>query len=194
MKTSKILYLISGHEVIDGKGTGSTGFIDEAVEAAKFCYELALMLRSDGFTVYRDQPTWKLRTVVANIRSLIKPNDILVDYHFNSFHKPTATGTESFVPVKYVKAEIDLATDLSFATGRVLGIPIRRGKLIYPGVKLENESQHKELALLGGLGIGVNVLHELCFVSNKTDTERFKKYRKMLLEAHYQVLKKHLLI
>lgn len=185
----KIYYITGGHTVINNHGTGAVGLLDEAVEAASMASDLATMMKDLGYEVYNDPPTWSLTRVWSWLAKWIKPNDVLLDIHFNA-GPPTATGMEIYIPNKYTNEEFAMANimakNLKVATASRLRL--RSGKLIIPGVKIESESQHTTLKLLGGLGIGINLLVEICFITNPYDVEVFKQSRFTILRALFYAL------
>lgn len=174
------VFILAGHQVLKGKGTGAVKYLDEAVEADLIAKRVAIELDDHGFKVYTDPPTWTLGQVYKWVKGLIRPQDILVDIHFNAAASEKATGIEVFIPKDYITEELELANSIATSLHQVTGLPLRRGKLIYAGVKTENESQHAQLRMLGGLGVGINVLVEICFVTNKFDAEAFNKHKSLI--------------
>lgn len=99
----------------------------------------------------------------------IKPGSgsVLLDIHFNAFHKPTATGTEVFVAHNANQNSIDFATELAETTSRILGIHNR-------GVKKEGASQHSRIGILHTKA-GIAALLEICFITNPDDMKAYQE-------------------
>jgi N-acetylmuramoyl-L-alanine amidase len=183
LKNDPQIIITAGHSIIHNKGTGAIGIIDEAIEAEKIAQGIYNWLKKySPYEVFRDMPTWSLRTVAKNIRTILSSNDILVDIHFNAFHKESARGTEVFIPKKYSDTNLNFGIAMVNTVSEVLGTPKRKGKLAFPGVKTEDESQHPILALLGGLGVGTSILVEIGFVTNPQDVAAYQDNFDLLIE------------
>lgn len=178
----RIYYVTRGHSVINGRGTGAQGILDEAVEAASLAQDLNRALLDAGYESYNDPPHWDLTRVWKWLRKWIKPTDVMVDIHFNA-GPPAANGIEVYIPKVYSGDELTLAMRIATGLHAAMGIRLRMGRLGIPGVKLENESQHNTLRLLGGLGIGIRVLVEVCYCTNQNDVDSFKQNRPKVLWA-----------
>lgn len=176
----KKVYLTAGHELKEGKGTGAKSkFGDEAALARMLVTDVAGKLY-DRYKIMAitDRDHWSLVYVVGWLKNLVKKEDILIDFHFNAFHKEQANGTEAFVSNSYTEAEYLLANDLVNAVTDALGTKKRS-----PPVKREGESQHARLAILSQPYKAVNVLVEICFLSNPSDMEAYfdmVKYNKLV--------------
>ena len=185
------LFLLAGHEVVNGKGTGAHSQLgDEAVEALKLRNAIAERLNTKhGIKAITDVPTSTLKVVVAWLRGLIKQDDVMIDLHFNA-GSVTATGVEVLVPADYTLKEFSLASSLAEAVASTLNIRKRTGKLGVDkaGVKTESESQHSKLAVLGGLGIGINDLVEVCFITSPPDMQSYRANYTQLVEKMTDVI------
>ena len=165
--------LIAGHR---GPGTGAVGYIDEGAET------IWMRDRIEDFlcTKYNiiplvDNENATLNEVVKKLRTELRKEDICIDIHFNSFLDPKANGCEVLVPKNQSDDERQLAAELVVITSDLLGIKMR-------GVKPENSGQHSGLAMLSGFDC-CNVVWEICFVSNKDDSEKYMNKREELAEA-----------
>lgn len=180
-----MIYLIAGHTIIDGKGTGAfgvTGF-DEAVEAAKLRDDITKVLRAKGVAVTNDVDTTPLGKLTMWLKSLVKKNDKVIDIHFNA-GPPSATGTEVLIDDTPTGEEIVFARNIAKTVSRVLGIRMR-GNV---GVKNESESQHSSLAIISVPSAAVNVLIEVCFCSNHNDVSLYRRNYTLLVEALAEVI------
>lgn len=160
------LYITAGHQVINGKGTGAHGFRDEAVEAVKLRDALCDELTQRGLSVLKEGEATSLNKVIDWLTRNVREKDIVIDIHFNAAVNPNAQGTEVLIPEKYTQTELKLAHDLAKAISASLTIPMRRGKLIYSGVKTETESHRSSIGILNRPWRAHNVLLEVAFVTN----------------------------
>ena len=90
-----MIYLLAGHAVVNGKGTGAFGVngFDEAVEALKFRNDLTKELLSKGVAVVNENPALNLNQVITWLSKLVKKGDIVIEFHFNA-GPSTAKGVE----------------------------------------------------------------------------------------------------
>ena len=154
-----MIYLSAGHNPNGLKP--DSGAIGNGYQEAKLTQELrdltTKVLRNNGANVWNDDDTMRLPQVLAAINSTEK--DVICDLHFNA-GPPTATGVEVLIPARHTSLEKEMATKLVTMLSGVM-------KLRSRGVKTESDSQH------GSLGImrenGINLLIEVCFISNATD-------------------------
>ena len=180
----KNVYLIAGHEVVNGKGTGAHGFIDEAVEALKLRDDIAIILKNKNIKVITEKNVSKLKEVVSWLKSLVSSKDFVIDIHFNSSTNPNATGTEVLID--------DTATSLEKMFSRELAETISESlKIKNRGIKLESTTRHKRLAIISDPNVATNVLLEICFVSNKNDVESYQKYYDSLIKDLASVIEKY---
>jgi len=166
----KTIYLTAGHTVVKGKGTGAhSQWGDEAVQAQRIQARVFEILRARGQRVLTDVPTDTLGTVVNWLVGRVEGDDIVCDIHFNAAASEQANGTEVIIPNKYTQAELKLASDMAAAIKQALGTNLRKGALIYSGVKTESETPRKTLAVLRRPYKAKNILIEVCFLSNEQD-------------------------
>jgi N-acetylmuramoyl-L-alanine amidase len=178
------VYLIAGHEVINGKGTGAHGFIDEAVEALKLRNDLVLALKSKNVKVTTDQNTSKLREVVSWLKGLVTSKDLVIDIHFNASTNPKASGVEVLIDDTSSSIEKMFSRELAEVISESL-------KLKNRGIKPESTTRHKRLAIISDPQVAVNVLLEICFVSNQSDVDSYKKNYLSLVNNLANVIEKY---
>jgi N-acetylmuramoyl-L-alanine amidase len=181
------LYLLAGHSIINGKGTGvHSKHGDEAVTTRNLVTDIARYLYSvHGIMAITDSDSWNLPRVVRWMVGLCRPNDILIDFHFNAFNGK-AHGTEGFVPKKHTAKEFKLMLDLVKAVSDATGIVKRN-----PPVKTEDQSQHSRLAILSQPYQAINGLIEICFIDNADDMNKFNRNYKDLVELMGEVIAEH---
>jgi len=155
---------------------GASGFIDEVDEARKVVPAVARYLRARGVRVEtfnddtsKDQET-NLETIVDWHNNVVTSHDLDVSVHFNSYDDPNANGTE----VLWVTQE-SLAAQLSDAIADA-------GDFFDRGAKYRDN-----LYVLNNTNAPC-VLIEVCFVSNKQDTENYEKRFDGICEAIANVL------
>ena len=106
---------------------------------------------------------------------------VVVEYHFDAA-TPQATGCSSLIEIDADRLDKAMATELMVATGTILGVKQR-------GVHFENETRFNRLALMRENGIVC--LHELCFISNADDIQKYHAKKKELAKLHAQILVKY---
>lgn len=168
------IYLTAGHQVINGKGTGAhSDYGDEAVLALALRDEIAAELRKLGHSVLTEAPSDTLSTVLRWLHSVVSSKDLVVDIHFNAAANPQAHGTEVIIPSNYITKEMAFGRHLADAMADALGTRLRRGKIIYPGVKTEEETQHRRIGILSRPSKAANALLEVCFLTNYDDMQKY---------------------
>lgn len=179
----KIYYLTAGHQVINGKGTGAISPLgDEAVQAERLRDAVANIMISRGHEVRTECSKDKLGAVISWLVGRVDGDDVVVDFHFNAAAIEKANGTEVIIPQKYTQSELKLAVDMTTAISNTLGTVRRKGKLIYHGVKTEDETQHRTIGILRRPYKAKNILIEVCFISNEKDmTSYYKNFDKLAM-------------
>lgn len=173
-----MIYLLAGHTVVNGKGTGAFGVngFDEAVEALRLRDDLTAALRAKGVKVVNEVNDSPLGKVVAWLRSRVKAEDVVIEIHFNAGPE-TASGVETLIDDTPTQQERLRAQALSLCVSGALKIPMR-GKI---GVKLESESQHSRLAIISVPSVAINLLLEVCFCTNETEVQKYRaNYAKLI--------------
>lgn len=154
-----MIYLSAGHTPKGLKP--DPGAVGNGYQEAKLTMELRDMvtriLRTRNCQVWNDDDTMRLPQVLAAMNSTEK--DVVCDLHFNA-GPPSATGVEVLIPTRFTALEKEIASKLNVMLGGVMKLRCR-------GVKTEGESQHGTLGIMRELG--VNLLIEVCFISNSTD-------------------------
>lgn len=174
--------LIAGHR---GPGTGAVGYIDEGAETIWLRDRIEYFLCTKyNIVPLVDNDNATLNEVVKKLRTELDKKDICIDIHFDSFDNATANGCSVFVPKNQTDDERILAAEILVITCDILGVKLR-------GVKLENAGQHGKLAMLSGFDC-CNVLWEVAFGSNKSDSEKYFNKRDELAEAVADLLFKKL--
>ena len=176
-----MIYLIAGH---NSKGTGASGVrgTDEAEMTIELRDDIADNLRRAGVKVTTDDDRKSLRSVLRWLGSIVRPNDVVVDIHFNAFHSTAANGTEVFVSKNHTEREAKLARNILDAITESLGTRSR-------GVKTEDRSQHRSIGILSGRPAkAVNVLIEVCFITSPSDVSKYNANYGKMLERISEVL------
>lgn len=173
-----MIYLLAGHTIVNGRGTGAFGVdgFDEAVEAARLRDDLTAELRKRGKVVINDVDTTPLGKVVSWLRSKVTKTDRVIEIHFNASLNKNATGVEAYIDDSHTRQEYIEALGVVNCVSRTLGLKSR-------GVKKESESQHKSLAIISVPSAAINVLVEICFISNPNDIAAYRKNYRLMVEA-----------
>ena len=100
--------------------------------------------------------------------------DVAVEFHCNSFDKPSATGVEVLCHPKDTTLAGKLCNAISKATG-----------LFNRGVKGEDSGQHSRL---GFISKGGGLIVELFFLSNPNDVKAYMDNKQAVIEAIADVL------
>jgi N-acetylmuramoyl-L-alanine amidase len=150
---------------------GAIGNGYEEADLTKELRDLVVpLLKQKGLSVWVDNDTQRLPAVLAAINSTEK--DVVCDIHFNA-GSPTATGVEVLIPTRHTAVEREMANKLVTMLAGVMKIRSR-------GVKTELDSQHKSIGILREQGI--NLLIEVCFISNKTDMQFYQASKNRVAE------------
>lgn len=175
------IFLSAGHssKIGVGRDNGAIGNgFTEGVEASELRKIISEELKNLGVVALIDNEDSILADTVRFFKNLTDNKCIVVDIHYNA-SSPQATGTEVLIPDNPSVFEKDLATELSKVISETLNIKNR-------GVKTESSSQHKKLGWMRLTG--ENVLLEICFISNKSDMEKYRENRFLLGEKIAQVI------
>jgi N-acetylmuramoyl-L-alanine amidase len=167
------IYITSGHQVINGKGNGAFGVdgFDEAVQARRLVNDIINNMKFangvDKNLILTDNDSWSLNAVIGWLAKAVTKECLTIDVHFNAFSSPKATGTEVLIADSATKQEISFAKDVVFSIANTLKIGNR-------GVKKESESARGKLGMLSGGGAkAVNILVEVCFITNPNDVNAY---------------------
>ena len=81
MKHRKPIYLIAGHNIINGVGTGASSYLgDEAIENSRMVRSVSKELIRKGEFVVTDNDNWGLKKVVSWVKKMIKKESISIDF------------------------------------------------------------------------------------------------------------------
>jgi len=184
---SRIVYISSGHSNLKNgdKGSSGNGYIE-----GELTIELRSLIDDElcalGITTKLDKNSNALKETIQFFKNLVTPNCICLDLHWNSSSNPNSTGTEVFIPNSYTKLELEIAGKLTNCISNTLNIPLRGNTANTLGVKTE------KLAARGQLGWmrlnGINLLIEVCFISNKLDMDKYQKNKKILAKKLAKIL------
>lgn len=154
---AKTLFVSAGHSDSD-PGAMSQGF-SEAALVLKLRDSVVTELKDRGIEVTTDGAKGENLPLPEAMR-MAETHDVAVEFHFNSFHRDTAHGTEVLSDAEG-KA---FANRLSKAVSKAIGTSNR-------GAKAENSGQHSRL---GFIRSGGSIL-EVAFISSPKDIERYDK-------------------
>jgi len=96
---------------------------------------------------------------------------VVLEFHFDAAESPMATGTTALVGNDADRLDKAFAKELVAQTSTTLGVKNR-------GVLSESDSHRGSLGLMREQGI-VSLL-EICFISNKSDLEKYQKTKDVL--------------
>jgi len=177
------IFISAGHSP-KKPGASGNGYKEEMLAIA-FRDLLVKELTNLGITATIDSNDNALTESINFFKRLISPNSIALDIHWNASSNATATGTETLIPAVYTNFEYELASRLSEAVSKTLNIRTRGAN----GVKTELESHHSSL---GWMRLNAeNVLMEICFISNKSDMDKYISSRIQLAKNIALILKEY---
>lgn len=104
---------------------------------------------------------------------------VVLEFHFDAATNPKATGTTSIIGVDADRLDMAFAREIANATSTILGIKNR-------WVISEEQSHRGRLGLMRENGI-VSLL-ELCFITNKSDLEKYFKNKFVLAREIAKIL------
>lgn len=174
MNTGKI-YLCAGHHKND------TGAVCGQWKEADLTIELRDLI-AQKISVIKDNDFQTLAQLVKELVNNSKMNDVICDLHFNASDSENATGCEVFIADKFTEPEKRLANELCQSISSTLDITNR-------GFKKESESARGRLAMMSPAGI--NVLIEVCFMTNKRDMSQYQMLKETLSEKIGEVLNRY---
>lgn len=181
------LYLRAGHHIAD-PGAVANGYAEQNL-TIELRDMIAAELEALGICVNKDSDKDDLATDVAKIARLCKPDDILLDIHFNAA-TPAATGTECFVPLNANDREYNIANSIAINTANVLGI-VNRHRFNGNRAKTEAQTHHGRLAVMQPNCI--NILWEVCFITNAEDLAKYKANKGRLAKTTAHILSNHII-
>jgi N-acetylmuramoyl-L-alanine amidase len=167
------IFISAGHNLQD-PGASGNGLV-EAVEARKVRDKIISFI-SAGYTIVSDQDDWTLAKTMENFAT--GEGSACLDIHFNA-GPVAATGVEVIHPEKASVDEIHFAKALSKRLSDIMKIKDR-------GSKSETETARGRLGMMRENGI--NLLVEICFISNPNDVAAYKAHFDELCEACANIL------
>lgn len=123
-----------------------------------------------------DEDDWNLSETIKNAGTTEK--DIVFDIHFNAA-TPAATGVEVFYPTDHTQLEKMYADLICKKINTVTG-------LYYRGIKTEDKCRHGRLGIMRPKGI--NLLVEICFMTNENDMMVYFKHYDELVKEIAEIL------
>jgi len=182
-QTKRDIFLSAGHSNVKGKDRGAAGNGYVEGDLTVEFRDLVFNFLTDEFgycnVVTDDNRNFTSQTIRL-FRNKTKSNSIVVDFHWNAA-TPAATGTEVLVPHDSTALENSLALSIAKSIGSILSIPLRGNHRGNKGVKSEMESHHGRLGWMRLTG--ENVLPEICFITNKSDMEKYQENKVELARA-----------
>lgn len=170
---SRKVYLFAGHSASDAGAIGYDGTKEsQLTQVLRNGVWHHLWKWGKGIDAVRDLDAWSLPKAVAYLRKNAKPNDLLVEFHFNHNH-PTASGTEAFVHRNTSPENAQLASKMTSALASIMGIPDR-------GVKTEEQSARGRIGILHAPPRVI--LLEVCFL-NHIDLPRYAQHQGEVAKA-----------
>lgn len=168
----KTLFISAGHSYRD-PGASGNGYT-EADLVLGFRDKVADFLDEMGIVFGRDGKAGE-NLNLSTASKMARKHDVSIEFHFNSFSDPAATGVEVLCGDLYPHK--DLARQLCNSASSILGIANR-------GVKPEDSGQHSRLAFIRAGGM----IHEIAFISNPDDVASFIEKEDELAEEAAELL------
>jgi N-acetylmuramoyl-L-alanine amidase len=164
-----MIYLVAGHNALDSDAIGVGG-----VKGSELTMELrdkiAYFITLKGYNVVLDNDYDNLNQIIFNIESNEK--NVICDIRFNT-GVPIATGTEVIIPDRSTSEERMIASLICSEIAVSMQIKSR-------GVKSEKDTARKKLAIMNPSGI--NLLLEVCFITNKNDLKEYQSKKDEIAE------------
>jgi N-acetylmuramoyl-L-alanine amidase len=165
------LIIGAGHGGTDSGAVGS-GYIERDL-AIEFRNLLVSELQKLSVPCITDPDSNKLADSLVYFKSYFKPDSINVDIHWNA-GPAAATGTEVLINTQATPFEKLLGGKIAEAIATILNIKNR-------GLKTELQSARGSLAWIKQQGR--NYIIEMCFISNKTDMDKYQAKKHELSKA-----------
>jgi N-acetylmuramoyl-L-alanine amidase len=170
-----MIYVFAGHT--PGKDSGAvSGQWVEANLTKELRDLVTTELKALGATFQVDDDGMLLKEVIASIHT--SERDVILDIHFNA-GSPAATGTEVVIPVNAGAHEKANAAALLALINKASGIPSR-------GVIDETQTARKRLGIMRPNGL--NMLVEVCFITNTKDMELYQSHKAAIAKAIAELL------
>ncbi|USL95211.1 N-acetylmuramoyl-L-alanine amidase [Riemerella anatipestifer] len=169
----------AGHHSAD-PGAVANGYI-ERDEMDKLRNMIVAKLRGKGHPFNTDDNSENNRQYQGRIRRELRTGDVVMDMHLN-VGPPTATGVEVFISRNAGADSRAMAQEAANGLAKIMGITNR-------GVKTEGQSQHNRIGILNLRGTAI--LIEFCFITNKSDMQKFITNKEHIAEFLVQLLIKY---
>ena len=168
--TMKKIAISSGHGL---HIRGASGFIDEVDEARRVVDRVCDLINMSGNNSvhFHDDVS---RSSGDNLRAIVnwhneQDRDIDVSVHFNSVEQPSANGVETIC--RDISNQ-ELAHKMSNAIAGASGMNVRASQ---GGATLRGVQFRTNLFVVNGLQSKPMIMLEVCFVSNKRDSELYNE-------------------
>jgi N-acetylmuramoyl-L-alanine amidase len=172
----KTLIIGAGHGGTDSGALGN-GYIERDL-AIEFRNLLVSDLKKLSVNCIVDPDSNKLADSLVYFKNYFKPDSINVDIHWNAA-TPAATGTEVLINTQATPFEKQLGAKIADTIATILNIKNR-------GLKTELQSARGSLAWMKQPGR--NYIIEMCFISNKTDMDKYQAKKHELSKAIADIL------
>jgi N-acetylmuramoyl-L-alanine amidase len=172
----KTLIIGAGHGGNDSGAVGS-GFKERDL-TIEFRNLLVAELKKLSVPCITDPDSYKLADSLVYFKNYFKPDSINIDIHWNA-GSPAATGTEVLINTQATPFEKQLGAKIADAIATILNIKNR-------GLKTERDSKRGSLAWMHQLGR--NYIIEMCFISNKTDMDKYQANKQKLAKTIADIL------
>ncbi len=170
----KTLIIGAGHGGGDPGASGNR-YIERDL-AIEFRDLLVAELQKRSVRCIIDDNANALKASLVYFKKYFKPDSINIDIHWNA-GPPAATGTEVLISTDASQFEKQLGGKIATTIATILGIKNR-------GLKTERDSARGTLAWLRQAGY--DFIIEMCFISNKTDMD---KYQSKKIELSKEIAK-----
>lgn len=174
-----MIYICAGHTNLKGS-TYDPGAIANGYKESELTVQLrdliAEKLKAKGAKYKTDKDDWNLNQTIVGAGTAEK--DVVFDIHFNAAI-PAATGCETLIADNHTTLEKAYAKLITDKTCEILKIANRK-------VKFESSTRHKKLGIMRPKG--VNMLWEVCFMTNKVDLDKYFKNIDLLATAIADIL------
>jgi N-acetylmuramoyl-L-alanine amidase len=177
-----MIFLSAGHNshgIKIDNGASANGYT-EANLAINFRELVEIELNKLHLSYITDKDNERLAEYLERIKT--GNGSVVLEFHFDAAANTKATGTTSIVGVDADRLDIAFAREIVNATSTILGIKNR-------GIISEAQSHRGRLGLMRENGI-VSLL-ELCFITNKSDLEKFFKNKFVLAREIAKIIARY---
>lgn len=178
------VFITAGHNIKNGLGTGAIGIIDESKEAISLRNSIVKELSKLGIEAKTDDDKAELKDVINMVSTNCKPEDFIIDIHFNASDNKSANGSEVVVPDSFNLTESHFASKILDLICYTLCTSRRR-------VLTERETGRKTIGILRYPKCN-NILIEVCFVTNKQDVSKYQAKSATLAKNIANLIKEQL--